>query len=186
MGALVDEIAHPTFLPFPVIAARLLFAALLGALIGFERQWQARPAGLRTHILICVAAATFGILTVEISHSSAFAGRQTASDPLRAVEAVTAGVAFLVAGSILFTRGEVQGLTTGAGMWLAGAVGLSSGFGLWQIAGLGTFLVLVVMSLLYALERKLGLSANRKSAGNDDASKRAGKDAEKDDTDREC
>ena len=185
MGALVEEIAHPTFLPFPVIAARLLFAALLGALIGFERQWQARPAGLRTHILICVAAATFGILTVEISHSSAFAGRQTASDPLRAVEAVTAGVAFLVAGSILFTRGEVQGLTTGAGMWLAGAVGLSSGFGLWQIAGLGTFLILVVMSLLHALERKLGLSANDKSAGKGNGSKRAAKDAEKDDTDGE-
>ena len=162
MGALAEEIAHPTFLPFPVIAARLLFAALLGALIGFEREWQARPAGLRTHILICVAAATFGILTVEIAHSTAFAGRQTASDPLRAVEAVTAGVAFLVAGSILFTRGEVQGLTTGAGMWMAGAVGLSSGFGLWQIAGLGTFLILIVMSLLHTFERKLGLVANKK------------------------
>ncbi|WP_422011687.1 MgtC/SapB family protein [Reyranella sp.] len=185
MGALAEEIAHPTFLPFPVIAARLLFAALLGALIGFEREWQARPAGLRTHILICVAAATFGILTVEIAHSTAFAGRQTASDPLRAVEAVTAGVAFLVAGSILFTRGEVQGLTTGAGMWMAGAVGLSSGFGLWQIAGLGTFLILIVMSLLHTFERKLGLVANKKkqrAAG----SKGDEKGDEKDDTKPEC
>ena len=185
MGALAEEIAHPTFLPFPVIAARLLFAALLGALIGFEREWQARPAGLRTHILICVAAATFGILTVEISHSTAFAGRQTASDPLRAVEAVTAGVAFLVAGSILFTRGEVQGLTTGAGMWMAGAVGLSSGFGLWQIAGLGTFLILIVMSLLHTFERKLGLTSGKKkqavAASKDDA-KADGKDA----TNPEC
>lgn len=186
MGALLEEIAHPTFLPFPVIAARLLFAALLGALIGFEREWQARSAGLRTHILICVAAATFGILTVEISHSSAFAGRQTASDPLRAVEAVTAGVAFLVAGSILFTRGEVQGLTTGAGMWLAGAVGLSSGFGLWQIAGLGTFLILVVMSLLHTLERKLGLSANKKPARKDDGPDDTEENLRKDDTGREC
>ncbi len=185
MGALAEEIAHPTFLPFPVIAARLLFAALLGALIGFEREWQARPAGLRTHILICVAAATFGILTVEIAHSTAFAGRQTASDPLRAVEAVTAGVAFLVAGSILFTRGEVQGLTTGAGMWMAGAVGLSSGFGLWQIAGLGTFLILIVMSLLHTFERKLGLGANKKkrrAAGSKGDEEGDGKD----DTKPEC
>lgn len=186
MGALADEFAHPTFLPFPVIAARLLFAALLGALIGFEREWQARPAGLRTHILICVAAATFGILTVEISHSTAFVGQQTASDPLRAVEAVTAGVAFLVAGSILFTRGEVQGLTTGAGMWLAGAVGLSSGFGLWQIAGLGTFLILVVMSLLHTLERKLGLAANKKAGRNDDKCKGAEADGKEDGADGRC
>jgi len=185
MGALVDEIAHPTFLPFPVIAARLLFAALLGAIIGFEREWQARPAGLRTHILICVAAATFGILTVEIAHSSAFAGRELQSDPLRAVEAVTAGVAFLAAGSILFARGQVQGLTTGAGMWLAGAVGLSSGFGLWQIAGLGTFLILIVMSLLQVLERKLGLTANKKKDASP-AAKNEEKGSGKDDEDRKC
>ncbi len=182
MGALVEEFAHPTFLSFPVIAARLLFAALMGALIGFEREWRARPAGLRTHILICVAAATFGILTVEISHSTAFAGRDVQVDPARAVEAVTAGVAFLAAGSILFTRGSVQGLTTGAGMWLAGAVGLSSGFGLWQIAGLGTVLILVVMGLLHTLEVKLGIGTN----GKGDAGKRDRVDAGKDDSDGRC
>lgn len=176
MSALTEELVHPTFVAFPVIAARLLFAALLGALIGFEREWRARPAGLRTHILICVAAATFGILTVEIAHSSAFAGRQTVSDPLRAVEAVTAGVAFLAAGSILFTRGKVQGLTTGAGMWLAGAVGLSCGFGLWQIAGLGTFLILVVMGLLHTFEVKLGIAADKQGHREPSKTAKAGKD----------
>ena len=176
MGALTEEFAHPTYLAFPVIAARLLFAALLGALIGFEREWRARPAGLRTHILICVAAATFGILTVEIAHSSAFAGRETVSDPLRAVEAVTAGVAFLAAGSILFTRGKVHGLTTGAGMWLAGAVGLSCGFGLWQIAGLGTFLILVVMGLLQSFEVKLGIAADKQEHREPSKTAKAGKD----------
>lgn len=172
MGALAEEIAHPTFLPFPVIAARLLFAALLGALIGFEREWRARPAGLRTHMLICVASATIGILTVEISHSTAFVGRDVQIDPVRAVEAVTAGVAFLAAGSILFTRGEVQGLTTGAGMWMAGAVGLSAGFGLWQIAGLGTFLILVVMSLLHSFQMKPDIAADKQA----DAERRDRKD----------
>lgn len=182
MGALAEEIAHPTFLPFPVIAARLLFAALLGALIGFEREWKARPAGLRTHILICVAAATFGILTVEIAHSTAFHGREMTVDPVRAVEAVTAGVAFLAAGSILFNRGEVQGLTTGAGMWMAGAVGLSSGFGLWQIAGLGTFLILVVMGLLHSFEVKLGIAADK----NEHDGKDKERDDRKDDTSARC
>ena len=183
MGALAEEFAHPTFLSFPVIAARLLFAALLGALIGFEREWKARPAGLRTHILICVAAATFGILTVEISHSTAFTGREMTVDPVRAVEAVTAGVAFLAAGSILFTRGEVQGLTTGAGMWLAGAVGLSCGFGLWQIAGLGTFLILVVMGLLHTVEVRLGIAADKKAH---DGKSGPSKDDKKDDTSGRC
>lgn len=185
MGALTEEFAHPTFLAFPVIAARLLFAALLGALIGFEREWRARPAGLRTHILICVAAATFGILTVEIAHSTAFVGREMVSDPLRAVEAVTAGVAFLAAGSILFTRGEVQGLTTGAGMWLAGAVGLSCGFGLWQIAGLGTFLILVVMGLLHSIEVKLGIAADKRDHQRERPEARSSHKA-KDDTEDRC
>ena len=174
MGALVEEFGHPTFISFPVIAARLLFAALLGAAIGFEREWRARPAGLRTHMLICVAAATFGILTIEIAHSAAFGGRETAVDPLRAVEAVTAGVAFLAAGSILFSRGKVHGLTTGAGMWLAGAVGLSCGFGLWQIAGLGTALILVVMGLLHTFEVQLGIAADKRPEDASAEDRRAG------------
>lgn len=162
MDALIEEFGHPTYLSFPVIAARLFFAALLGAAIGFEREWRARPAGLRTHILICVAATTFGILTIEIAHSPIFGQKEMSLDPIRAVEAVTAGVAFLAAGSILFSRGEVQGLTTGAGMWLAGAVGLSCGFGLWQIAALGTFLILLVLGLLHGLEVRLGIAADKK------------------------
>ena len=66
MEQLIEEFGHPTFTGFPVIVARLLLAALLGAAIGFEREWRNRPAGLRTHILVCVAAATFAVLTVEI------------------------------------------------------------------------------------------------------------------------
>jgi putative Mg2+ transporter-C (MgtC) family protein len=162
MGALIEEFGHPTFLSFPVIAARLLFAALLGAVIGFEREWRQRPAGLRTHILICVAAATFGVLTIEIVHAPVFGREAVVADPIRAVEAITAGVAFLAAGSILFSRGEVQGLTTGAGMWLAGAVGLSCGLGLWQIAGFGTLLVLAVLGLLHTFEVRLGIAADKK------------------------
>lgn len=148
MEQLIEEFGHPTWNSFPVIVARLLLAAIFGALIGFEREWRNRPAGLRTHILVCVAAATFSILTIEIMHAPMFAGEASRFDPIRAVEAVTAGVAFLAAGTILFARGEVHGLTTGAGMWLAGAIGVASGFGLWQIAGFATFVALVVLGLL--------------------------------------
>ena len=154
MEQLIEEFGHPTYTPFPVVAARILLAALFGAAIGFEREWQQRPAGLRTHMLICIAAATFGILTIEIIHAPMFAIDAVQLDPLRVVEAVTAGVAFLAAGSIMFSRGEVHGLTTGAGMWLAGAIGVACGLGLWQIAALGTFVVLVVLGLLFLVEPK--------------------------------
>jgi putative Mg2+ transporter-C (MgtC) family protein len=159
---LLEEFGRPTWLPFSVIAARLLFAALLGAAIGFEREWRQRPAGLRTHILICVAAATFAVLTIEIVHAPMFGSDSTRVDPIRVVEAVTAGVAFLAAGTILFARGEVQGLTTGAGMWLAGAVGVACGLGLWQIAALGTAIVLVVMGLMVTFQGRAGGADSRK------------------------
>ncbi|MBZ9894635.1 MULTISPECIES: MgtC/SapB family protein [unclassified Mesorhizobium] len=160
MQELFEEFGHPTYVPFPVIAARLLLASIFGAVIGFEREWRNRPAGLRTHILICVAAATFGILTIEIVHAPLFVQESVKVDPIRVVEAVTAGVAFLAAGSILFSKGEVHGLTTGAGMWLAGAIGVACGLGLWQVAALGTFLVLVVAGLLYSLAAKSGIREN--------------------------
>jgi putative Mg2+ transporter-C (MgtC) family protein len=166
MEHLVEEFGHSTYTSFPVIVARLMLATIFGAVIGFEREWRNRPAGLRTHILICVASAMFALLTIEIVHAPMFttyAMKEAVKvDPIRVVEAVTAGIAFLAAGTILFSRGEVQGLTTGAGMWLAGAIGLAAGLGLWQIAGFGTLLVLIVLGLMHALEVKLDLSEDKR------------------------
>ena len=162
MEQLVEEFGHATFTPFPVVAARLLLAAIFGAAIGFEREWRNRPAGLRTHVLVCVAAATFAILTIEIIHAPMFTadalGDAVKVDPIRIVEAVTAGVAFLAAGVVIFTRGQVHGLTTGAGMWLAGAIGVACGLGLWQIALFSTVLALLVLILLYAFENKMDMN----------------------------
>lgn len=123
-------------------------AAALGSIVGIEREWRDRPAGLRTHILICLATATIAILTIEITHVDVFAGQEIRIDPIRLVEATTAGVAFLAAGLIFFAKGEVHGLTTGAGMWLAGAIGLAVGLGFWQIALMATVLALIVLGLL--------------------------------------
>lgn len=162
MEQLIDEFGHPTFTPFSVIVARLLLAAVFGGAIGFEREWRNRPAGLRTHILVCVAAATFAILTVEIVHAPMFTTgalkEAVKVDPIRVVEAVTAGVAFLAAGVVIFTRGRVHGLTTGAGMWLAGAIGVAAGLGFWQVALLATLIALVVLGLMHAFEDKLDLN----------------------------
>jgi putative Mg2+ transporter-C (MgtC) family protein len=161
MEQLVEEFGHPTYTAFPVIAARLLLAALFGAAIGFEREWRNRPAGLRTHILVCVAAAIYALLTIEIVHAPMFTAAETQYDPIRIVEAVTAGVAFLAAGIVIFTKGEVHGLTTGAGMWLAGAIGVAAGLGLWQVALFATVLALLVLGLLHALELKLDMNKGK-------------------------
>ncbi|WP_379063547.1 MgtC/SapB family protein [Mesorhizobium sp. UC22_110] len=148
MEEFIDRFGQPTWLPFSVVSARLLLAAALGAVVGMEREWRNRPAGLRTHILICLATAAIAILTIEITHVDVFAGQEIRIDPIRLVEATTAGVAFLAAGLIFFAKGEVHGLTTGAGMWLAGAIGLAVGLGFWQIALLATVLAVAVLGLL--------------------------------------
>ncbi len=148
MEVLLSDFGTKSYLPFPVLAARLLLATLLGAIIGAEREWKQRPAGLRTHMLVCLAAALIALLTIEITHVPYFQDEAIRVDPIRLIEAVTAGVAFLAAGMIFFAKGEVHGLTTGAGMWLAGAVGLACGLGFWQIALFTTGLAVIVLLAL--------------------------------------
>jgi putative Mg2+ transporter-C (MgtC) family protein len=89
MEQLLEDIGQHTHVPFPVIAARLALATVLGAAVGLEREWRQRPAGLRTHILVCLAAALVAILTIEIAHLSYFESDRVRIDPLRSIEAVT-------------------------------------------------------------------------------------------------
>jgi putative Mg2+ transporter-C (MgtC) family protein len=129
------------------VAARLAVAAILGAILGFDREMMARPAGIRTFMLVSVAAATFTVITFELIERGQAEGAPNA-DPIRVIEAVTAGVAFLAAGAIIQGRGKVHGVTTGAGLWLAGAIGTACGIGAFTIAILATLLGFVVLGLL--------------------------------------
>ena len=126
------------------IAIRMIAAVILGAVIGFEREYLARPAGMRTHVLVALASATFAVVTLELMEHARDEGVQSA-DPIRIIEAVTAGVAFLAAGSIIFSRGQVQGLTTGASLWLVGAIGVACGIGYYFIAVMTTVLAAIVL-----------------------------------------
>lgn len=143
-----------TTTPQHVMLIRLLVAALLGAMIGFEREAHSLAAGLRTHILIATAACLFTLLTFEIFHMSDVVSSGRA-DPIRAIEAVTAGIAFLGAGAIFQQRGSVQGLTTGAGMWLAGAVGVATALGYYVIALSVSLLAVLVLATLRAFAHKV-------------------------------
>jgi len=129
-------------------ALRLGIALLLGGIIGLDREATHRPAGLRTHMLIALASATFAIIAMELTSLPAAPSTEVRVDPLRLIEAVTSGVAFLAAGSIVINGGSVRGVTTGASMWLCGAIGLSCGVGDIQLALLVTFLAMVVLVLL--------------------------------------
>jgi putative Mg2+ transporter-C (MgtC) family protein len=144
-----------TSLSEPVIALRLVLAVGLGAAIGYERERLDRPAGLRTHMLTALAAALFTVLTLEIHAGLARSGANNA-DPIRIIEAVTAGVAFLAAGAIFRSGGDVHGLTTGAGMWLAGAIGVACGGGYYVVAVMATLLAAFILAVLRRFEHRLG------------------------------
>lgn len=133
---------------------RLLVATLLGGVIGFEREAKDRPAGLRTHMLTALAAALFTVLTIELYEDLNRADPNQSADPLRIIEAVTAGVAFLAAGAIIQSRGKVHGITTGAGMWLAGALGVACGSGHYVLAVISMLLATAVLALLRPLEKR--------------------------------
>ncbi|MFZ1101457.1 MAG: MgtC/SapB family protein [Hyphomicrobiaceae bacterium] len=144
-----------TATPETAIAFRLLLAAALGAVIGLEREFKARPAGLRTHMLVALAAAVFTLITLELLQETRSAQEQGRADPIRVIEAVTAGVAFLAAGAIIQARGQVQGITTGAAMWLAGAVGVACGGGYYTIAAMATVLAMLILTVLAYIERRI-------------------------------
>jgi putative Mg2+ transporter-C (MgtC) family protein len=135
-----------------VIAVRLIAAALLGAVLGIEREARNQDAGLKTHMLTAIAAATFTIVTFELFMAFRTADGVSA-DPLRVVEAVTAGVAFIAAGAIIRNDDKVRGLTTGAGMWLAGAIGIACGAGHLMLAALAAALGFLVLTVVLWIQR---------------------------------
>lgn len=125
------------------LVGRLILATLLGFLIGLERELAGQPAGERTHALASLGAATFALISV-----SAFPG----SDPARVAAGVVTGLGFLGAGMILKGGEErIHGLTTAAGIWAVGGIGLAVGAGLYLLGVSSAILV----GLLLALERLL-------------------------------
>lgn len=156
--------------PWQATALRLVAAALFGALIGWEREAQDKAAGLRTHMLVSVAAAVFTFIAFDLMTIPPSEDDTLKTDPLRLIEAVTSGVAFLAAGVIFMGRGRPRGLTTGAGLWLAGAVGLACGTGNIALAAMATGLALVILWLLRKLPVGNGDEADR---DHDDRAKRA-------------
>ncbi len=129
---------------------RLLLAALLGGLIGLEREWKNKDAGLRTNILITIGSALFTLMSIELAD-----GR---GDPGRTAAQIVTGIGFLGAGAIMRTDAGIQGLTTAATIWVNAAVGVAAGGGEYRLAFIATAVTLTVLLVLPPIERGL---ANR-------------------------
>lgn len=131
---------------------RLLVSVILGALIGYERERSRKPAGLRTHIFVCMGAclftmASFFLIPSEVSGNY---------DATRIASGIVAGISFIGAGSIIALRGDVKGLTTASSLWVIAAIGL--------ILGLGNYLLPVVATIISYSILRLDEFKKRKKA----------------------
>jgi len=129
---------------------RLGAAAVLGLLLGLDRELRGHAAGMRTHGLICLSAA---IVTISIFDLYVRLHGER-MDPLRVFEATGAFVGIIGAGLIVFSRGKVHNLTTAANLWLAAAVGIACGAGQWPLVAIASLIAVVLMTVLRLIEPK--------------------------------
>ncbi|MBW3600026.1 MAG: MgtC/SapB family protein [Planctomycetes bacterium] len=135
---------------------RLLLATACGAAIGWEREWSRKSAGLRTHMLVAVGAAAFMLGAVRFTESPPpGASGNLDLDPTRVIQGIVGGIGFLGAGAILHSRGSVKGLTTAAGIWLMGAVGVACGLGYYDLAIGTSVLGFVIIGFLGFLSDRI-------------------------------
>ena len=130
-----------------VVIIRLLLATFLGAVIGFEREYHAKEAGVRTHLLVALGSCLFMIISVYgfdfmLDHD------HVSFDPSRIASQVVTGIGFIGAGTIILQKQMVRGLTTAAGLWVTAAIGLACGNGMYIIAAVTTVIVLVSLGLI--------------------------------------
>jgi putative Mg2+ transporter-C (MgtC) family protein len=147
--SLLEILPHSMGL-LPETLLRLILAAILGGLIGLERQIKQRPAGLRTNMFICFGAAMFTVLSDQL------AGEFHAERTRIAAQVIT-GIGFIGAGSILRDKAGVTGLTTAATLFVVASIGMACGGGFYALAAFATALILLALLVLGWLERRFSL-----------------------------
>jgi len=141
------------------IFLRIGLAIVVGGFIGYEREMRNRPAGFITHTLVCVGAAVVGLIqmqmvhdTVEIINANPILGAALKADVGRIVSQVVTGVGFLGAGTIMFDKGSIKGLTTATTLWVVASLGISIGLGYYKIAVISALMVVFIMVILKKIE----------------------------------
>jgi putative Mg2+ transporter-C (MgtC) family protein len=140
------------------VIIRLIAATLLGAVVGIEREWAGKPAGLRTHVLVSLGTAVLVLACAGVGMSL--------DGVSRVVQGIAAGIGFIGAGAILKVSEErdIQGLTTAAGIWLTAAIGVAVGLGSLGVALLSTVMTLIILALATPLEVVMGKRRTAKPA----------------------
>jgi putative Mg2+ transporter-C (MgtC) family protein len=136
---------------------RILMALLCGGIIGYEREYKNRPAGLRTHMLVCIGAALVMIISQFIYEKYT----PGTNDPARLGAQVISGIGFLGAGTIIRERFSVKGLTTAATLWVVACIGLAIGSGYYIIAGIATLVIFLSLIIFRKLENFLKIKENK-------------------------
>ncbi|HCW88650.1 MAG TPA: magnesium transporter MgtC [Marinobacter sp.] len=144
-----------TEIPLQEMIMRLLAASGLALLLGLERELRGKAAGLRSHMMVSLGAAAFIMIGLDILFATSEGDANAMIDPTRIVQGVVGGIGFLGAGSIIQSRGNIQGITTGASIWTVGAVGVACGIGNLALAGTVTLLALIITVVLGWFERKV-------------------------------
>lgn len=134
------------------IVLRLFIALMLGMIIGTERVWAHKTAGMRTYALVSMGAALFIIISEMISAQYINIG---GFDPTRIASQVIVGIGFLGAGSIMLQGSRLKGLTTASGLWITSGIGMAAGFGFFRLAIISTVLILFVFIVLWFVEEQL-------------------------------
>lgn len=144
------------------VIVRLLLAIVIGGAIGYERQYKNRPAGFRTHILVCVGAAVVSMMQLHIVEESLqlvlenpLLASAVKADSGRMPAQVITGIGFLGAGTIMHEKGSIKGLTTAATVWVVGCVGLAIGYGYYGLSVIAGICVFLILVSLKSLEEKI-------------------------------
>jgi putative Mg2+ transporter-C (MgtC) family protein len=134
---------------------RLVAALVSGALIGYERSFHGRPAGLRTHVLVCLASSLLMLVTVYEMHWVKTGPAEIRLDPTRMAQGIMTGIGFLGAGVIVKEGLNVRGLTTAASIWITSAIGILAGVGLYLPMTISVVMTLIVLSVFRWVEMKV-------------------------------
>jgi putative Mg2+ transporter-C (MgtC) family protein len=134
-----------------VIVSRLVVALLLGMVIGLERVWAHKTAGVRTYALVSMGSALFIIISEMVAFKYADI---TNFDPMRLASQIVVGVGFIGTGLIFTRDSKLMGLTTATGLWVSAGIGMATGFGLFKLSIIATFLTLFIFTILWFIEEK--------------------------------
>ena len=145
------------------VLLRLTVAAVIGLLLGLDRELRGHAAGLRTHGIICFAASAMTVSMIGLYRQ--FEGQ--GMDPLRIFEATGAFIGIIGAGLIVFSKGKVKNVTTAAHLWLAAVAGVACGAGQWPLVAMAAIVSLVMLTLLGLVEARLGLYDDDREGGRD-------------------